>query len=145
VAPYAQQYQVTRLAGTPVPKSYQVLWQAADGQPVLARQAIGRGAAYQFYSRLHPAWSSLADSPNLPLLLLSLLQPEPAMADARDNRQLDPTQVMAPGPRPAAARAVAPTPADTDLRVWLLVAGALLWVLERVVAMRLSSPKATVA
>ena len=123
------------------------LWTDGQGRTVLARQAQGQGAFYQFTTRFNSAWSELPDSPALPALLLSVLRPDPRGADlarlgAHDQRRLDPTQLPAP-----AAKAVAP-PAPTafrllDLRPWLVLAAGLLLGLERWLATRrtaLTSP-----
>lgn len=144
VTPHEQPYTLARLDTTTQPQGT-ILWQAANGKPVLTSQTTGRGTAYQFYSRLHPAWSSLSDSPDLPLLLLPVLQPNNSVApDSHDPRQMDPAQVLTSS-RAQAATVPPPVPTDTDVRVWLVVATAGLWVLERLIAARISSFNAATA
>jgi hypothetical protein len=118
----------------------ELLWTDGQGRAVLARQAQGQGAFYQFTTRLNPAWSELPDSPALPALLLSVLRPdlaglELARLSAHDQRRLDPAQL------PASATKVAGSPAPTafrllDLRPWVVVVAGLLLALERWLARR---------
>ncbi len=118
-----------------------VLWTDGRGRAVLARQPVGQGAFYQFSTRLNPAWSELPDSPALPALLLSLLQPDPtgptlARLNAHDQRRLGPAQ------RPVRAgqggrKLLAPTAFRLlDLRPWVVLAAGLLLALERWLAHR---------
>lgn len=129
------------------------LWADGQGRPVLAVQPVGKGAIYHFHTRLNPAWSELADSPELPAQLLTLLQPELATSStpanmlaahslldqqlaAHDQRALDPVQLAAAS---GAKRSVlAPQPAFrlTDLRPWLVLVAGLLFMLERLLAHR---------
>ena len=117
----------------------ETLWTDAQGQPVLTRQTLGLGASYHFASRLNPAWSTLADNPALPALLLNVLQPVPvgaalARLHSHDQRRLDARQFSASGPRVGGR--VPPSFRLLDLRPWLvLLAGALL-ALERWLASR---------
>ncbi|UOQ73584.1 hypothetical protein [Hymenobacter cellulosilyticus] len=143
VAPHAGLYSLTRLDTVQNQAGAAILWQAANGRPVLSRRPSGKGAAYQLYTRLHPAWSRLDDSPDLPLLFLDLLQPASPMApNVHDQRQLAPSQIVnsaASQTTSISSRRTAPT--DTDLRLWLVVAAALLWLLERLVAARTFAAK----
>ncbi|PJJ48569.1 BatA domain-containing protein [Hymenobacter chitinivorans] len=143
VAPYTASYAITRLDTVADQSKTDILWQAANGRPVLSRRVAGPGAAYRLHTRLHPAWSRLADSPDLPFLLLDLLQPaRPAAPDPHDQRQLAPCQITGRAtvaPTSFGNRRSAPT--DTDLRIWLVVAAAVLWGLERVVATRTFAAK----
>ncbi|MCB2409263.1 BatA domain-containing protein [Hymenobacter lucidus] len=138
VTPQEEQYRISRLDTTLSHNSATVVWLAATGQPVLTHQQAGRGGFYRFHSRLHPAWSSLADSPDLPLLLLPLLQPDSTHTfSPHDQRQLAPAQILAPQPPSSAPQPAWPARASAiDMRPWLLLAAALLWLLERWVAGR---------
>ncbi|MCB2378651.1 BatA domain-containing protein [Hymenobacter sp. BT635] len=143
VAPHEARYAVSRL-DTLLGTMETVVWQTGQGHAVLSRQALGQGVSYRFHSRLHPAWSTLADSPDLPLLWLGLLQPATdPRPDRHDPRQLDPAQIVSrqPGTAPVAAPLPA-APTDLDLRVWLVLAAALLWAMERLLAGHISSAKA---
>lgn len=128
-----------------------VVWADGAGRAVLSRRAEGRGPLYRLHTRLNPTWSGLADSPELPALLLELLEPAtPALAMARhDYRTVAPAQVQAAiQPQPAAAknapRKAAKSAADTftDLRPWAVLLAGLLFGLERLLAQRrpVSSP-----
>jgi hypothetical protein len=118
----------------------ELLWTDGQGHAVLARQAQGQGAFYQFTTRLNPAWSELPDSPALPALLLSVLRPDLAGPEltrlsAHDQRRLDPAQLPTP------ATKVAGPPAPTafrllDLRPWVVLVAGLLLALERWLARR---------
>ncbi|TGE19733.1 BatA domain-containing protein [Hymenobacter elongatus] len=143
VAPLSQNYPLSRLDTVSVREPNSVLWQATNGRAVLSQRALGRGVFYTFHSRLHPAWSRLGDSPDLPQLWLSLLQPDGAVApEAQDQRQLDPTQVLRQQRRTTQRPMVPAASTATDLRIWVVLAAALLWGIERLVAGRISSAKA---
>ena len=109
---------------------------------MLAELAQGQGVRYQLATRLGPAWSTLADSPALPALLLDLLAANPqlgpdALLTAHDQRRLDPNQL--PASRAQSASDVISQPIVyqfTDLRPWLVLAVALLFGLERWLAQR---------
>ena len=129
------------------------LWTDGRGRPVLAFQPVGRGAIYHLSTRLNPAWSALADNPELPAQLLTLLQPEvgdlfgpaalptdqplraPLLA-AHDRRALDPSQLITGGTPQAQSPAPRPTFRLFDLRPWLVLAAGLLLLLERWLAGR---------
>jgi hypothetical protein len=140
---------IWRRAQQPASATAELLWIDGLGRPVLARQAQGQGAIYQFATRLNSTWSELPDSPALPALLLSVLRPDPSGPDlarlgAHDQRRLDPAQLPAP------ATKISGPPAPTafwllDLRPWLVLAAGVLLALERWLASRraaftLSSP-----
>ena len=130
------------------------VWSDGRGRAVLTRQPLGRGAIYQLNTRLSPAWSELADDPQLPARLLALLQPEPTdefslpasapdHLQSDDRRALDPTQLLT-GSQPGAekmahsAKAV-PAPEAfrfTDFRPWLVLMAGLLFLGERLLARR---------
>ena len=137
------------------------LWADARGRPVLAYQPVGRGAVYHLSTRLNPAWSELADNPELPAQLLTLLQPElgnsltpaampsdqPLIAQQlalHDQRALDPAQLVVAAGSPAkttvtdvpAKPAGPPGFRQTDLRPWLVVLAGLLLLFERLLAAR---------
>ena len=113
------------LLGDPEAKTGEVLLRDADGQPVLRRQA---GQIHALAGPLDPvAWPALRD-PQLPAALLKLLRPA----------------VSPPDRAPAAS--VAPLRAATDstgpvtpVAPWLVLAIALLWLIERLLATRLRS------
>ena len=130
----------------------ETVWADGRGRPILARHALGQGAAYQLHTRLNAAWSELAEDPALPTRLLALLQPEPATSSgpaptrlarleaAHDLRALAPAQLLA-GPGASAAlpqlkRAAPAAFRQTDLRAWLVLLAALLLLLERLLAYR---------
>lgn len=122
------------------PAGSEVLWADAQARPVLTRRALGRGAIYLAATRLNSTWSTLADNPALPALLLDVLQSAPAGAalarlQAHDQRRLDATQL--PKPQVAAAGgAILPAFKLLDLRPWLVLLAGLLLALERGLATR---------
>jgi hypothetical protein len=138
------------LAGVPV-------WADAQGRPVLSWYPVGRGAFYQLHTRLHPDWSNLADSPALPAQFLALLQPEltdaaiaaettlDSVFTAHDQRALDPAQIQVsskagtPGQATATASPAPPAFRQTDLQPWLVLAAAVLFLLERLLARQRTS------
>lgn len=107
------------------------LWVTATGQPLLSQVAPGR---YYFHSRLAPAWSSLADSPELPGLLLPLLLPVPPPGLTPDARTLDLAQLH--GPVSGVTTTVGPTAPRRPLAPWLVLAAGLLFGAERLLAAR---------
>ncbi|WP_375417835.1 BatA domain-containing protein [uncultured Hymenobacter sp.] len=119
-----------RRSAPSVPAAGVPLWTDGRGRAVLARRELGQGAFYQLHTRLSPAWSELAESPDLPARLLTLLAPAPTdeaapvalppypaptttqaltqKLAAYDQRALDPAQLYAAGAgRKRAARPVA--------------------------------------
>jgi hypothetical protein len=135
---------IWRRAKQPASATAEPLWTDGLGRPVLARQAQGHGAFYQFTTRFNSTWSELPDSPTLPALLLSVLRPDPsgielARLGAHDQRRLDPAQL------PAAATKATGPPAPTafrllDLRPWAVLVAGLLLALERWLARRRDAP-----
>ncbi|SMB94000.1 conserved hypothetical protein [Hymenobacter roseosalivarius DSM 11622] len=133
-----------RAKATTLPPSATV-WADGTGQAVLSRRAEGRGQVYKLHTRLNPAWSGLPDSPELPALLLDLVQPAtPSLSLARnDYRIAAPAQIQAAiQPRLAAAQN-APQPAAkpaadtfTNLRPWAVLLAGLLFAVERLLAQR---------
>jgi hypothetical protein len=121
------------------PAGSQRRWDDGCGRAVLTQLAQGKGVMYQLATRLSPAWSTLADSPELPALLLDLLATNPQLGTdtalmAHDQRRLDLPQLPA---RRAIALAAAPQAYHfTDLRPWLVLVVALLFGLERWLAQR---------
>jgi hypothetical protein len=129
-----------RRAALTTPAGTAALWADAQGRPVLTQQALGQGAVYQATTRLNPAWSTLADNPALPALLLDLLQPAPAgtalaRLQAYDQRRLDATQ-LPPPQRPVLGTVIPPAFRLLDLRPWLVLLAGLLLALERRLAAR---------
>ena len=108
---------------------------------MLVRQPEGQGAFYRFSTRLNPAWSELPDSPALPALLLSLLQPDPtgpelARLNAHDQRRLDPAQLPLRASQGGRKTLVPTAFRRLDLRPWAVLAAGLLLMLERWLARR---------
>ena len=125
--------------GGQVPAGAATLWTDAAGRPVLTRATQGRGAVYQLHTRLHPQWSRLPDDGQLPALLLTLLRP--AEISGPETRALPPTQLTGTVAAPAAqVRAIRQR--HLDLRPWLVLAAALLFGFERLLAARRPSPAA---
>ena len=138
----------------PAPAS-QPVWADSRGRAVLSRQTGPTGTFYQLHTRLNPAWSTLADDPQLPARLLRLLQPEPTdetpttataldeQLARHDQRALDPAQLFAKRetsmPPPAPRLSPAPAFRITDLRPWLALLAGLLLLLERLLARRRES------
>ena len=125
-----------------------VVWTDGSGQALLSRQSAGRGQIYKLHTRVHPTWSGLPDSPELPALLLTLLEPTAPTADLtrNDYRTVAPAQVQAAIQRSQTASKNAPQKAIrpaadtfTDLRPWAVLLAGLLFGLERLLAQRRSS------
>jgi hypothetical protein len=127
----------------------QPIWTDSYGRPVLMRLRIGTGTIYHLSTRLHPAWSQLADSPELPAQLLQLVQPAlfdthlllPTDLDRQlaryDQRALDPAQLTtATRAQPPAVSSPSPNQRTTDLRPWLVLIAGLLLLFERLLARR---------
>ncbi|RSK31107.1 BatA domain-containing protein [Hymenobacter metallilatus] len=118
-------------------------WYTASGHALLQEQPAGQ---YRLRTRLDPAWSGLADSPELPGLLLPLLLPSSGPSPSPDVRPLAIAQLQSarpatpngPAGQAAPRRALAP---------WLVLVAGLLFAAERLVAARrpaassLSSPQ----
>ena len=148
VQPSAQPIRLLRLDTLRPPQASTVLWLDGLGRSVLTRATQGQGASYHLHTRLHPTWSELGSSAELPTLLLPLLQPEPSSADSPyDQRGLAVSQIFDPSQKAHATphTSTANRPAQTDLRPWIIVLAALLFGLERWLAQRrlASSPSAT--
>ncbi|GGF05026.1 hypothetical protein GCM10011383_15210 [Hymenobacter cavernae] len=148
--PSAQPIRLLRRDTLKASQAGTALWTDGLGQPVLTRNAQEQGAHYRLHTRLHPAWSELGSSPELPALLLNVLQPAPLpSADSpHDRRSLALSQIVAIGQAAApSGHATTPNrPLQSDLRPWVVVLAALLFGLERWLAQRrlASSPSATV-
>ena len=143
---------VFRRGSSAIPGGGETVWADGRGRPILSRQALGRGSLYQLHTRLNPAWSELADDPQLPARLLELLQPEPTdntspiptqlaqLELAHDRRALAPAQLAAgPGTQVGPAEPKGPAPLSyrtTDLRPWLVLLAGLLLLSERLLARR---------
>jgi hypothetical protein len=137
-----------------MPAGSTALWSDGLGRAVLSQRPEGQGGYYQFYTRLHPAWSDLADSPGLPARLLEIIQPENgggALATSTDRtlanqdlRAIDAAQL--PARAAAASNSTPPAQAApkafrvTDLRPWLVLAVGVLFLLERLLARRREAP-----
>ncbi|MCI1187132.1 BatA domain-containing protein [Hymenobacter sp. DH14] len=149
--PGAAAVAVFRRGGHAAFQGGETVWADGQGRAILARQTLGRGNVYQLHTRLHPAWSTLADDPQLPARLLELLQPEPTdnfgsqqtrlaeVEAAHDRRALAPAQLPAVSATPAVPASTLARPAtfrQTDLRPWLVLLVGLLLLLERLLARR---------
>ncbi|UYZ62018.1 BatA domain-containing protein [Hymenobacter weizhouensis] len=119
-----------------------VRWTTATGQPLLIAQHQGHGRRYRLHTRLHPAWSELADSPDLPALLLPLLLPP--RPPQPDPRLLDAAQLPSVPAAPASAPPV-PAGPTRDLTPWVVLAAGLLFGAERWLAARSSVVSSPVA
>jgi len=124
------------------PIAGQTRWADGRGRAVLSETLQASGTVYQLATRLNPAWSKLADSPELPALLLNLLAPETRLGvdstlTAHDQRRLDPAQLPAQPVRVASPTALPPVAYRfTDLRPWLVLLVAVLFGLERWLSQR---------
>jgi hypothetical protein len=136
--------RVRRHDTLPVPARGWVLWQDAQGSPLLSVQPLGKGLRYHLHTRLTQPWSELADSPELPALLLSHIWPSTTSETTlTDLRVLDPAQIMAQPVHTSALRSGNATTPDRgpvhDYTPWLVVAAGLLFGLERWLAARRSA------
>lgn len=107
------------------------VWTTAAARPLLSLRPPGR---YRLHTRLATPWSTLADSPELPALLLPLLLPPAPAGFQPDSRQLALRQLR--GPVATAAQGPAPTAPRRPLAPWLVLAAGLLFGLERLLATR---------
>ena len=138
--------RVWRRGAAPLPAGSLLRWADGRGRAVLAGQPAGRGVFYHLATRLSSPWSALAESAELPALLLDVLAPAPSLGTeanltAHDQRRLDPAQLPArpaPGASPPAAPPV--TYRFLDLRPWLVLLVAVLFGLERGLARRRVAP-----
>ncbi|NVO30927.1 BatA domain-containing protein [Hymenobacter lapidiphilus] len=137
--PFATEFQpatsaatstISRLDTTSGPGTVPV-WTTAAGRPLLSWQPPGR---YRLHTRFDAAWSTLVDSPELPALLLLLLQPTAPPAFQPDSRQLALSQLR--GPMAAVVDGIEPTAPRRQLAPWLVLAAGLLFGLERLLAAR---------
>ncbi|WBA41363.1 BatA domain-containing protein [Hymenobacter canadensis] len=139
---------VLQLDTSRTPTNQTVIWQTGTGQPVLLREAAGRGSRYLLRTRLQPAWTSLPETAALPTLLLHLLRTEstdaplfaarPALAERRqlDARQLGAEPWQPVSRLPAQGKLQLPPPLLVDVRAWVVLAALLLFALERGLAYR---------
>ncbi|MDB5269825.1 MAG: hypothetical protein JWP58_2865 [Hymenobacter sp.] len=146
----AASISVFRRVNSPAMQGSETVWADGRGRAILVRQRLGRGSLYQLHTRLNPAWSELADDPQLPARLLELLQPEPTantgrnqtrLAEAEaahDRRALAPVQLPTASASPAKPITANAQPSfrQTDLRPWLVLLAGLLLLLERLLARR---------
>ncbi|MBC6991557.1 BatA domain-containing protein [Hymenobacter sp. BT491] len=139
--------RILRRSKEAVPATGQSLWADGQGRAVLSYQSISQGSIYQLHTRLHPDWSELADSPNLPALLLDILQPEQKSTNwAADKRALDAAQIHPANHMVSVATSNRPAPDSyLDLRPWAVLATGLLFALERLLAQRRLSFSSTPA
>ncbi|QKG58473.1 BatA domain-containing protein [Hymenobacter sp. BRD128] len=136
---------LTRRGRASLPAGSSPRWVDGRGRFVLAETQQGKGASYHLTTRLNAPWSSLAESPALPALLLDLLATNPqlgtdSLLTAYDQRRLDPAQLPPHPARLASQGAAAPVAYRfTDLRPGLVLLVALLFGLERWLAGRRSA------
>ena len=138
--------RIWRRGAAPLPAGSLPRWADGRGRAVLATQPVGQGVVYQLTTRLSPPWSALADSPELPALLLDLLAPATRLGldanlTAHDQRRLDPAQLPTPPTGPAGPTAAPPVAYRLlDLRPWLVLLAVLLFGFERWLARRRAAP-----
>ncbi|AKD02713.1 hypothetical protein PKOR_05715 [Pontibacter korlensis] len=113
------------------------LWQTNAGETLLQVQQLGKGKIYTFRSGFSPAWSGLGQSAQLPELLLPILFPKQKTTAKHDVRALDEQQLI-PTKRVAVAAAAVPEAQQEPLLKWLILAAALLFIVERWIAGRRS-------
>ncbi|WP_190242512.1 BatA domain-containing protein [Hymenobacter lapidiphilus] len=109
------------------------VWITTAGRPLLSWHPTGR---YRLHTRFDAPWSTLADSPELPVLLLPLLLPPTPATFQPDSRQLTLSQLR--GPIAAVIDGAEPTAPRRALAPWLVLAAGLLFALERLLAARRS-------
>lgn len=102
------------------PLTFVVLWRDADGAPLVEGAAHGRGRVLRFARALEPRTMPAVLDPTFPTELRRVLSPEPP----------PPARVLAAAHAPLTG---GPTfvPAPRDLQPWLLLAIALLFLVER--------------
>ena len=127
---------VHQLSVGPLSANNTAAWGTTTGEPLLTVQPIGRGNIYLFRSGFSPAWSALGQSAQLPELLLPLLLPQPE-ASRYDMRALD-EQQLKPAISNVASLATLPQAQPQNLLRWLVLAAALLFLIERIIAGRRS-------
>jgi hypothetical protein len=138
--------RLTRRGRIALSAGSQPRWTDGRGRIVLAETRQAQGAIYQAATRFSPAWSTLAESPALPALLLDLLASNPQVGTdsllmAYDQRRLDPLQLPTRPSKLAASTTAPPTAYHfTDLRPWLVLLVAVLFGLERWLAQRRAAP-----
>ncbi|WP_293369433.1 BatA domain-containing protein [Nevskia sp.] len=113
------------LTSDPKTSKGEVLLRDVDGQPLLRRQASGRGQVYMLTGPLDPViWPALRD-PQLPLALLEYFRPAVSPPNRAPAASVAPVRSMADSEGPA-----------TPLAPWLVLLIALLWLIERGLATR---------
>jgi hypothetical protein len=128
------------------------VWVDALGRSVLSQRPSGQGSYFRLHTRFHPSWSELAESPELPARLLTILLPEPASRRGEplsasvaaphplDQRAIDPSQVLLfEKSKATSASVISKTYRTTELRPWLVLVAALLFAWERLLAWRRSN------
>ncbi|MBT9393046.1 BatA domain-containing protein [Hymenobacter sp. NST-14] len=115
------------------PAGAATLWPTAAGRPLLSWQAPGR---YRLHTRLDAAWSRLADSPELPALLLPLLLPPTPPAFQPDSRLISLAQLHGPAGTADTEVSAPPAGPTRPLAPWLVLGAGLLFGLERLLAAR---------
>ena len=138
--------RIWRRGAAPLPSGSLPRWADGQGRAVLTAQTVEQGVNYQLATRLSPPWSALAESPELPALLLNLLAPATSLGldanlTAHDQRRLDPAQLPARPAGPAGSTAAPPVAYRfLDLRPWLVLLAAAFFGLERWLARRRTAP-----
>ena len=140
---------VTRRSHASLPAGSYPRWADGRGRAVLAETRQEKGASYQLATRLSSPWSTLAESPALPALLLDLLATNPllgtdSLLTAHDERRLDPAQLPTRSAPVASGLSAVPLAYRfTDLRPWLVLLVAVLFGLERWLARRRAVPSSS--
>jgi len=126
------EFRVDRSSRSPAPgredpPSRQILPATAGAAPLLRETRFGRLRLLQFNSRFDPAWSSIAEQPGFPELLLQLmLDPDLDVRRFADAR-IDAANLSA---TPTAQTVETPLP-RRSLQGWLAILLVMLWVGER--------------
>ncbi|TPE45444.1 BatA domain-containing protein [Pontibacter mangrovi] len=104
--------------------------------PEVQAQQVGKGNIYTLRDSVSLAW--MKERGRLPELLLPLLLPQPKVAAAYDVRALDEQQLM-PEKQSAVVAAAVPQARQEPLLRWLVLAAAILFLIERFIAGRRSN------
>jgi hypothetical protein len=118
------------------------LWTDGFGEPILEQCRTANGNEYIFYSRFSPEWNQLVFSPIFPewiaqLVLHELYQPN--MPDLRRTTDLQRLPHHAPTAPPSASASAFATAAQTPLALPLWIFVAILFIIERALAHRIST------
>ncbi|QIX61710.1 hypothetical protein HER32_11185 [Hymenobacter sp. BT18] len=129
--PDAPEISFTRVSRVSAASTQQVLWADGAARPLLTVEQQGHQQHYRCYTRLHASWSTLGNTPELPELLLPLLQQPSSVPLRYDRRLLPSSQISVVDSTPTTVRELPASAHYLDLRPWLAVAAAFLLGLER--------------